>query len=147
MTGKDFVTKMVDALNRRDYQAFLALHDPDVTLTTGAGLTFKGPQSAARFGWAVLDAFPDARVTVGTVVSEGDWVCAEETMEGSHTEPLSDPTGQQPAVPPTGKKVAIKAAGIFRLKEGRVTDVRVYVDNLSLMAQLGLLQAPAAAAR
>lgn len=58
MTGKDFVTKMVDALNSRDYQAFLALHDPDVTLATGAGLTFKGPQSAARFGWAVTRSIP-----------------------------------------------------------------------------------------
>jgi predicted ester cyclase len=144
MTGRDFVTKMVEALNTRDYPAFLALHDPDVTLTTGGGLTVKGPQAAAQFGWAVLEAFPDARVSIGSIISEGEWVCGEEAMEGTHTRPLRDPSGQQPDVPPTGKRVVLKAAGIFRLKDGKVTDVRVYVDNLSLLAQLGLLPAPTA---
>ena len=145
MTGKELATKAAEALSRRDRAAFLALHHKDVVLTTASGITLKGPEAAASFGWALIDAFPDGRLTTSTLISEGDLVLAEQALEGTHTAPLKDPSGQMPPVPPTGKRVVIKAAIVFRVQDGLVREVRVYADNMALMAQLGLLPAPAKA--
>ncbi len=69
-------------------------------------------------------------------------MCAEQVVAGTHTAPLRDPSGQQPDVSPTGKKVVLKAAVIFRVEDGLVREIRVYNDSLALMAQLGLVPAP-----
>lgn len=145
MTGKDMATKVGEALSQRDRAAFLALHHPDVELTTPGGVALKGPEAAAGFGWAITDALSDLRFTTNTVISEGDLTCAEQVIEGTHTAPLKDPTGKMPPVPPTGKRLVIKGAVVFRMQDGLVREVRVYTDNMAIMAQLGLLPAPATA--
>ena len=145
MTGKDLAVKAGEMLSKRDRAGFLALHHPEVELTTPGGQTLKGPEAAAGFGWAIVDALSDLRLTTNTVISEGDLTCAEQVIEGTHTAPLRDPTGKMPPVPPTGKRVVIKGAVVLRVQDGLVREVRVYTDNMAIMAQLGLLPAPATA--
>lgn len=145
MTGKDLAMKTAEALNKKDRGAFLALHHPDVELTSAGGITLKGPEAAADFGWSLVEGFPDMRLTTTSVISEGNLVCVEQVIEGTHTAPLRDPSGKMPPVPPTGKRVVLKGAVIFRMQDGLVREIRVYNDNMALMAQLGLLPAPASA--
>ncbi len=145
MTGKELAQKIEELFNKRDRTGFLALHHPDVELVTPGGQTLKGPEAALSFGWAFIEAFPDARLSTTTLISEGDLVADELTMEGTHSAPLKDPTGTMAPIPPTGKHIVFKAASVFRTKDGLVKEVRLYADNMTLMAQLGLLPAPASA--
>jgi len=145
MTGKELAIKAGEMLGKRDRAGFLALHHPDVELTTAGGVTLKGPEAAAGFGWAIVDALSDVRFTTNTVISEGDLTCTEQVIEGTHTAPLKDPSGKMPPVPPTGKRLVIKGAIVLRVQDGLVREVRVYSDNMAIMAQLGLLPAPTTA--
>ena len=145
MTGKELAQKTDELFNKRDRAGFKALHHPEVELVTPAGTTLKGPEAATSFGWALVEAFPDARMSTNSVISEGDLVASEMTIEGTHTAPLKDPTGKMPPVPPTGKKVVIKGAVVLRVKDGLVKEVHVYTDNMAMMAQLGLLPTPTTA--
>jgi predicted ester cyclase len=145
MTAKEIVKKTEELFNKRDRAGFLALHHPEVELTTPAGQTLKGPEAALSFGWAFIEGFPDARLTTSTSIAEGDLVAAEMTLEGTHTATLKDPAGIMPPVPATGKRLVLKTAAILREKDGLAKEVRLYADNMALMAQLGLLPAPAKA--
>ena len=145
MTGKELATKVGDTLARNDRAAFLALHHPDVELTTAGGISLKGPEAAAGFGWAIIDALSDVRFTTNSVISEGGLTCAEQVIEGTHTGSLKDPSGKMPPIPATGKPVVIKGAVVFRMQDGLAREVRVYTDNMAIMAQLGLLPAPTSA--
>ena len=145
MTGKELAQQTEELFNKRDKAAFRALHHPDVELVTPSGAILKGPDAAVSFGWSFIQGFPDGKLRNMTVIGEGDLIATELVMEGTNTGPLVDATGQMPTIPPTGKKVVIKGAGVFRVQDGLVREVRIYIDNMSLMAQLGLLPAPATA--
>lgn len=80
-------------------------------------------------------SMPDQKVTVEMLVAEGDKVAAYATYSGTLTGPLGD-------FPPTGKSVESKFLTIFRIKEGRIAEIWVEWDNLSMLKQLGLFPLP-----
>lgn len=63
----------------------------------------------------VRDAFPDVRVDVEDVISEGDMVAARVTMRGTHR-------GEFQGIPPTDKQVEVKAIDIFRITDGKIVE-------------------------
>jgi steroid delta-isomerase-like uncharacterized protein len=76
-------------------------------------------------------AFPDVQVTVDLVLAEGDLVAARWTMEGTNT-------GSWGKVPATGKHASFSAVNIFRMENGKVTEIWNHRDDLGLMQQLGV---------
>jgi len=83
-------------------------------------------------------AFPDLRMEVHEVVTEGDLTCARFTMTGTHE-------GEFMGIPATGKKVAVPGFDMLRLRDGKVTEHWGTTDGMVLMQQLGVIpeQAPA----
>lgn len=69
------------------------------------------------------------------VVAEGDEVAIFATYEGTHSGPL----GQ---IPPTGRTVKFDFAGVFRVDGGKVVELWITWDNMTILGQLGLLPEP-----
>ncbi|MFD2090615.1 ester cyclase [Blastococcus deserti] len=87
-------------------------------------------------------AFPDGRHAVTGVVDGGDRFAIEGTWSGTHTGPMTGPGG---TVPPTGRSVVLPFCGIATRRGERIAAVTVYLDQMTMLGQLGLVPEPAAA--
>lgn len=137
-----FVRSTYDAWNNRDFDYGANAVAPDGYLADmGTGTTMRGPDGARQYSKTWADAFPDGRITVDKVIEAGDTVVVEYTGTGTHTGPLVSEMG---TIPPTGRSVTIKFCDISEVADGKIQAQRSYWDSGSLMAQLGLAQAPTA---
>ncbi len=80
-------------------------------------------------------AFPDMRITVDSLIAEADKVVDQITLSGTHTGPLM-------GIPPTGKRATITASNIWRISNGKCTEIWHIEDMLRLMQQLGVVSMP-----
>ena len=80
-------------------------------------------------------AFPDNVQTFTQVVAEGDRIGIWANYTGTHTGALGP-------VPATGKPVDFHFGGVFRVEEGKLAEFWLTWDNMTIMAQLGLLPDP-----
>jgi len=83
-----------------------------------------------QFYSGMLSAFPDLRVLVHEMISEGDKVCTFKTVSGTHL-------GNFRGIPPTGKRISVKVMDIFRLANGKLVEHWVVADWMGVMQQIG----------
>jgi ketosteroid isomerase-like protein len=76
-----------------------------------------------------------AHETADAAIDQGDFI-------GTHTKPLVLPDGQ--SVPPTGRQIRIRSADVATVKDGRIVRHDFYFDQMDMLGQLGLVEAPAA---
>jgi predicted ester cyclase len=81
---------------------------------------------------AFLNAFPDCQFTIDDMIAEGDRVATKKTFSGTHT-------GEFNGIAPTGRSVSITFVDILRLRDGKIVEHWLSMDQLSFMQQLGLL--------
>ena len=75
--------------------------------------------------------WPDMQISLQHVFGEGDLVATHWTATGTHqTEVLG--------VPATGRKVSVEGMNVYRIADGRITEVWTQTDGLGLMEQLGV---------
>ena len=80
-------------------------------------------------------AFPDLRVTIEDMLSEGDSVVARWSSTGTHR-------GELMGIPATGKVVAVTGIGIDRISGDKMVEHWESFDELSMMRQLGVVPPP-----
>ncbi|MBI3978134.1 MAG: ester cyclase [Chloroflexi bacterium] len=143
------VKRFASAFNSRDLDAVMApwhergrVQDPAIfRLWRGQQPRMWGPlgPAAARAlyeRW--LAAFPDARLILSGLWPGGDTVTLEFTLAGTHQ-------GQCGEFAPTGNRVGVSMAGLFRFFNGQILELRLYYDTATLASQLQApSQAPAA---
>ena len=132
------VFEIIDSRRWADVETVL---HPDAEMTT----PFGGRISVAAWldvnrSFAV--ACPDGRHTLTDVVADGDSAAFEGIWTGTHTGPMAGPGGE---VPPTGRSVALPFCAVATRRGERIASVTVYFDQLSMLAQLGLVPEPASA--
>ena len=66
--------------------------------------------------------------------AERDTVIAHWTLHGTHT-------GNLLGIPPTGSVVALEALELVHLRDGKLTEIRLLMDGMSIMQQLGVIPA------
>jgi 4-oxalocrotonate tautomerase family enzyme len=98
----------------------------------------QGPDGVADLVRTWRNAFPDGKMSVDDLVSEGDKVVVRMTWTGTHT-------GEFYGIKPTGRKVNVSSIGIDRVVNGKITEGWGEVDMLGMMQQLGAVPAPAGA--
>jgi predicted ester cyclase len=99
-----------------------------------------GLEAVAMFYALRQDAFPDNQVRTVAVFEDGSTGVLQAVFEGTHTATLNAP-GQPIAA--TGKRVSLPFVNVSSLTEGKVAAFTLYFDRAELMAQLGLVPAPA----
>jgi len=80
----------------------------------------------------VREAFPDWTSTLEAVICEGDTVGARWIVRGTHRGPFF-------GIPPTGRAINMREAGMLRLAAGKLVEVWRVADELALLRQLGAL--------
>ena len=87
-------------------------------------------------------AFPDIKITDESITAEGDRVSIRWSFEGTHS-------GEFFGMPGSGKKVGMGGFDIFRVKDGRIQELWLENDYMTLLQQLGMIpsaeEAPATA--
>jgi len=74
----------------------------------------------------VRGGFPDIQWTLEDMIAEGDKVAARFTMPGTHQ-------GTFFGVPPTGKKIEVKAMNFYRLFGEQIVEEHGQPDLLGLL--------------
>jgi predicted ester cyclase len=66
------------------------------------------------------------------MIAEGDRVATKKTLTGTHTAEFN-------GIPPTGKQVSITYIDILRLRNGKIVEHWLSMDQMGFMQQLGVL--------
>ena len=81
---------------------------------------------------AYFKAFPDLHIATANLFAEGDKVAKTWTATGTYK---ADFMG----IPATGKKLSFKGLEICRIKEGKIAEIWIAMDQLGIMQQLGVI--------
>jgi len=77
-------------------------------------------------------AFPDLTVTIDEQIADSEKVATRKTFRGTHQGPFL-------GIPPTGRPIAFEVIDILTVRDERIREHRVVIDQLSLMKQLGAM--------
>jgi steroid delta-isomerase-like uncharacterized protein len=132
--NKAIVMRIFDeVLSGGDFTVSDELVAPDSKFFTHARPEpFVGPQGFREYIGAVRKGMPDTKVEVHQLVAEDDTVVAFWTLHGTHTDNLL-------GIPPLGNRIALDALEWVRLRDGKLVEIRLTMDTIGLMRQLGVL--------
>jgi steroid delta-isomerase-like uncharacterized protein len=134
--NKALIRRWIEAYNERDLQAEAEVLAPDyVAHVPAAPGPLEGLEAWRQFSGSFAEAFPDLRLTVEEIFSEGEMVAARVAFRGTHR-------GEFQGIPPTGKEVAFTSIEVNRVRDGKVEEHWVELDLLGLMQQLGAIPLP-----
>lgn len=85
----------------------------------------------------IRSAFPDLKVTLDDIITEGDKVVARWTAQGTHRGEGTLPGFG--AVKPTGKQTTIRGITIHRIEKGMIVETWGATEKLEAMMELGLV--------
>ena len=92
----------------------------------------EGPDGAKAFADAIRIGFPDYAEEIQDIVVQGDKVAVKLRITGTHQGPML-------GIPATGRKIDFRDMTICTLKDGKIIQQTGLSDNLSLYAQLGVI--------
>jgi predicted ester cyclase len=131
--AKDVILKHIAAVNDRDNDA-----DP---WAADAELVAPGGQASGRDGvlgflGVFHEAFPDLRLEVTQLMTDGPAAAAEGTLTGTHDGVLHGPDGD---VAPTGNAVDLRWAAVYLTDGDMLKSEHLFFDQMEFLGQLGLL--------
>jgi predicted ester cyclase len=131
--NKAVIRRFVEEVqNKKDEAAYDELNDPGfVNLSAPPGIA-SDREGGKVYLFGFLNAFPDCQFTIDDMVAEGDQVVTKKTFRGTHT-------GEFAGIPATGKKVELQFVDIMRVRDGRIVEHWLSMDQLSFMQQLGVI--------
>lgn len=90
----------------------------------------RGPECALAHIAGLLKTFPDLELTVEHIMAEGCFVVTRVSGTGTHT-------GEWMNIPPTGRKIALKAINIDRVESGKIAEHWGEADTVGMLLQMG----------
>ena len=133
--NKAVIRRWIEAYNDRDMQAEADARAPGYVAHVPGAPSPLDSEAWTHFIAGFAEAFPDLRLTVEDIVSEGDMVAARATFHGTHR-------GEFQGIPPTDKQVTFSGIEVDRMVGGKVEEHWVELDLLGLMQQLGAIPEP-----
>jgi predicted ester cyclase len=132
-SARDVILKHIDAFNGGDSDADPWSDDAEMR-TPGAQIS--GRENVLGFLAVFQEAFPDIRLEIGQLLTEGTAAAAEGTLTGTHSGVLHTPDGD---VAPTGRAVRLPWAAVYATDGDTLTSEHLYFDQMDFLGQLGLL--------
>jgi predicted ester cyclase len=131
--NKSVIRRFVEEVqNKKNWDVYDELNDPEfVNHSAPPGIPSDREGGKIYLG-AFLNAFPDCRFTVDDMIAEGDQVVTKKTFTGTHEAEFA-------GLPPTGKRVTLQFVDIMRVRDGRIVEHWLSMDQLSFMQQLGVI--------
>lgn len=116
---------LVDDIFTEDYTR----HDP------ASPEAESGPGPWVESMKAMNQGFPDGKVHIGELITDGDMVAFEGTMTGTHQ-------GDFRGIDPTNASIEIQGNAMHRIREGQIAETWATWDFLGLLAQIGAVDPP-----
>ena len=104
-------------------------HDPSVAED------IRGTEGMKELIASYRRAFPDVKLVVADMFSDGDKVAVRWTATGTHR-------GELMGLAPTGRRSSVTGISIEHYRDGRVVEVWINWDTLGLLQQIGAAPAP-----
>lgn len=141
--AKDVLERAIEYWNAGDRDRWETLYADDVAYEAPGGHRISGLSDLKeQYFDALLTAAPD-RVSRDVVLfAEGEYVVEQARYVGTHTGPLRGAGGVD--IPATGKPFDFPFAAFFHVRNGKISSIRIYYDQMELLMQLGLIPGPSA---
>lgn len=132
--AKDLVRTYIEKVwNSGTAEALVNLTTVDFTYHLG-GQPSRDRAGLKQFVEETRTAFPDWRVQIESIVSEGQIVAARWRGEVTHLGPFH-------GVPATGRTISVTGINFYRLEDGKIAQEWEETDSLGMLRQLGMLPA------
>lgn len=95
-------------------------------------------ETYTRWLTALRAAFPDLRMQIDDVITEGNKAVLRWTIRGTHT-------GEYMGLMPTGQKMTLSGINVYYVADGKITEAWFNYDSVGMMGQLGGLSVQAQA--
>jgi steroid delta-isomerase-like uncharacterized protein len=140
MGAAEIARNYLESWNRKDLAGMRDYLDPnDYTYMGGDGQEQRGVDAGMAVAQTFANAFPDGRIDIQRVHEAANGtVIVEFIASGTQT-------GELMGIPATGKRIGLPVCNVLEIRDGKITREREYFDNMTMMTQLGVVQAPAAA--
>jgi steroid delta-isomerase-like uncharacterized protein len=90
----------------------------------GTGLDYLKARAAS-----LLKAFPDVKFVIEDFIRQGDRLAARVTLEGTHHADFA-------GIPATGKRMKVYDFAMYRIADGKITDIWSLIDTQAMRDQL-----------
>jgi steroid delta-isomerase-like uncharacterized protein len=133
--NKAVIRRFVEQVqNKKDFTVYDELTDPEfVNLSAPPGVPADS-EGGRMWLSTFADAYPDAEFRIDDMIAEGDRVVTRKTFSGTHT-------GDFGGIPATGKRVTLQYVDIMCVREGKIVEHWLSMDQLSWLQQLGIVPA------
>jgi uncharacterized protein len=121
VSNREIVETAFEAWARRDFDAVMALSDPELVVhdPERTGGTFRGHDAVMRFWAEWLENWRDYKVEPKEFIEDGDEVFV-----------ASDQSGRASL---TGIEVSQDLFQVFKLRDGVIVEVRIYADRAAAL--------------
>lgn len=140
--ARELMDRVTAAIFDQDFDAVRSCYTPDVVFTTPDLGTQHGVDNLVDWLREFTVAMPDMTYAMSRKLEDGGCAIDDGTVSGTNTGPLAMPDGS--SLPPTGKKVRLRALDIVTVEGGLISKHDFYYDQFELLSQLGLMEAPTA---
>jgi steroid delta-isomerase-like uncharacterized protein len=133
--NKAVIRRFVEQVqNKKDFTVYDELTDPEfVNLSAPPGVPANS-EGGRLWLSTFANAYPDGEFTIDDMIAEGDRVVTKKTFRGTHTSEFA-------GIPATGKRVTLQYVDIMRMREGKIVEHWLSMDQLSWLQQLGVIPA------
>jgi len=133
LNARDVILKHIDAFNSRDRDADPWAADAEFK---APGAQVSGRDNVIGFIAVFQEAFPDLRLEIEQLLTDGAAAAAEGIMSGTHDGVFHTPDGD---VAPTGRALALPWAAVYLTDGDSLKSEHLFFDQMDFLGQLGLL--------
>lgn len=127
----------VDNLNKHTNEANRSLLSDDTKTEVPGEQKPLNRDQTLEYNQRFISAFPDLHFDLREVIAQGDQVAIHWVASGTHTAPLTLPTGG--SLPPSRRKVTVPGVTISEIRNNKITHQFLTWDQVSFLMQLGVL--------
>ncbi|HSN61096.1 MAG TPA: ester cyclase [Ferruginibacter sp.] len=130
--------QVIEAWNNHNSEKFLSLCDENVIWKINGGTeTYRGKKEVKEYFDMWKTAFPDFNLKIRSKTALEDAIVAEYEFSGTQKGKLHIKK-DMPDIPPKNKPLHNFGCYITKVKNGKVVETNLYLDQLSIVEQLGI---------
>jgi len=133
----DVCEKFFAAVNAKDWNAFDQVVAENCVDFDPMPIQAPGRDGLKAAYQYIAAGFPDVKHKVEEIVADGDMAIARTSVTGTNK-------GFYLVFPASGKVIRWTATRMFRIKNGKITATWLNMDTVGMLAQMGIIPAPAA---
>jgi steroid delta-isomerase-like uncharacterized protein len=137
LTGNERVVEafLQDVINEHNGDHAINYLNPDMQWSGGTVGTVTGSANVAGLFASVVAAFPDAHITINDIFGQGNQVVVRVVVSGTQE-------GAILGIPASGRFVQWDGVDVYRLSDGKISNVWAGDDWTAILNDTGTFKAP-----